>query len=66
MGPLRSEVMDSDARSGVSIKDIPGYIPLSWPGVQAKNPTKNQRYHIRMSMIPQGMVCTSDLVPTLM
>ena len=60
------EVMDSASREGVSIKDIPIYIPPSWHGAQAKNPTKNQRYHIRILAIPQGMVCTSDIVHTLM
>ena len=58
--------MDFVARAGVSIKDILGYIPPSHPGVQDKKPKKNQRYQIRISMIPQGMVCTSDIVPALM
>ena len=66
MGPSSPRVVESIAREGVSIKDIPIYIPPSWHGAQAKNPTKNQRYHIRILEIPQGMVCTSDIVHTLM
>ena len=66
MGPLRLEVMDSAARAGVSIKDIPSYIPPSQLGAQARKPTKNQRYQIRMSTILQGMVCTYDIVLVLM
>ena len=65
-GPSSLEVMDFGATAGVSIKDIPGYIPPSGPSAQAKKPTKNQRYHIRMLAIPQGMLCISDIVPTLM
>ena len=66
MGPLSPEVMDSTVRVGVSIKDIPSYIPPSQPDARSRKPTKNQRYQISMPSIPQGKVCTFDIVPTLM
>ena len=44
MGPSNLEVMDYAARIGVSIKDIPSYIPPSCSGVQDRKPTNNQRY----------------------
>ena len=66
MGPSSPEFMDYASRETVSIKDIPGYVPPSWPGVQTKKPMKNQRYQIKMSKIPQGMVCTSNIGDALM
>ena len=39
-GPLSSVVVESTAQAGVSIKEIPRYIPLSWLGVKARNPLK--------------------------
>ena len=50
----------------MSVNDIPGHISLSQSGVKAKKPTKNQKYQIRMSVIPQGMVCTSNIMSALM
>ena len=49
----------------MSVKDIPEYIPPSQPSAKPKNPTKNQKYRVRMSAIPQGMVCTFGIMSTL-
>ena len=57
--------MESTPHEGVSAKDIPGYIPPYRHGVQPRKLTKNQKYQVKMSTIPQGMVCTTDIVPVL-
>ena len=59
-------VMEYAIKTCVFVKYILGYVPPSRPGAQAKKPTKNQRYHIWMSGVPHGIVCTSDIVPALM
>ena len=66
MGTLIPEFMDSITREGVSINDIPGYIPPSQPRAHARKPTKNQRYPIKMPTIPERMVYTFNIVPALM
>ena len=66
MGKSSPEFMDYAARAMMSIKDIPGYVPPSRPGAQAKKSTKNHRYQIRMSEISQGMVCNYHIVSTWM
>ena len=55
-GPSSYIVVESAAHVGVSTEDILGYIPPCRPGAQPRNLTKNQKYQVRMSMIPQGMV----------
>ena len=36
------------------------------PGAQPQRLTNNQKYQPKMSLLPQGMVCTTDIVPVLM
>ena len=48
------------------MKDIPGYIPPSHPSAKAQKPMKNQKYQIKISSIPQGMICTMDILYVLM
>ena len=53
------------ARTGVSIVDIPIYVPLCRPNAKRWKSMKNQRYMFKMLVIPQGMICTMDIVPSI-
>ena len=65
-GPSTLGAMESSARIGVSIADIPGYVPPTRPVANPRKMTKNQKYPMKMPTIPQGMACTMDIVPALM
>ena len=52
MGPSTSSVEDSSSQIGVSMVDIPGYVPPCRPDVKPRNPMKNQRYPVRMPTRP--------------
>jgi len=66
MGPLSLGVLESASHTRVSVMDILGYISPKRPDANPRNRPKNQKYQVRMSVIPQGMVCATDTVLSLM
>ena len=62
---LNTGATKSSTHARVYATDIPGYVPPCQSDVNPTKMTKNQKYPVRMSMIPQGMVCTNDIVPYL-
>ena len=66
MSPSSSGVVESKACARVSTEDIHGYIPPCRPGAHPRKLTKNNKYQVNIPMIPQGMVCTTRIVPVLM
>ena len=64
--PMSSGVVESIAQRGVTVKDIPGYIPPIQPSAQPWRLTKNQKYQLNMSTLPQGMICTTYIMSALM
>ena len=66
MGPLTSGVEESSSCARASAVHIPGYVPPYWPNAKPRKMIKAHKYSVNISVIPQGMVCTTDIVPCLM
>ena len=58
--------MESSSHVGVSVANIPAYVPPTRPIANPRKMTKNQKYPVKMPTIPQVMACTTDIVPVLM
>ena len=61
--PSSSGAMVSLTPRGMSINDILGYVAPTQPGAKPQKLTKNQKYQLKVSSLPEGMQCIVDIIP---
>ena len=53
------------APRGVFVNCILGYVAPMRPGEKLRQPTKSQKYPLKLSSLLKGMMCLVDIIPSL-